>query len=134
MTDPKENAENPETKDQLFPLAEGDGSTTLLRIIALAKTKLEKALADRTNLANQNLSGKDINISLDDFYSLQDIIDVLKYDIELSGKNKTTEAINDAFVEMLDIRKNGAKKKGYLYPVFFERGGQLKAKIVIANI
>ena len=132
MTDPKEKSDNPETKDQLFPLAEGDGSTTLLRIIALAKTKLEKALSDRTTLANQNLSGKDINISLDDFYSLQDIIDVLKYDIELSGKNKTTEAINDAFVEMLDIRKNGVKKKGYLYPVFFERGGQLKAKIVIA--
>ena len=132
MTDPKEKVDNPETRDQLFPLAEGDGSTTLLRIIALAKMKLEKALSDRTNLANQNLSGKDINISLDDFYTLQDIIDVLKYDIELSGKNKTTEAINDAFVEMLDLRKNGLKKKGYLYPVFFERGGRLKAKIVIA--
>ena len=106
MTDPKEKTDNPETKDLLFPLAEGDGSTTLLRIIALAKTKLEKALSDRTTLANQNLSGKDINISLDDFYSLQDIIDVLKYDIELSGKNKTTEAINDAFVVDRNRSKN----------------------------
>jgi hypothetical protein len=131
MTEPKESSDNSETKEYLFPLLEGDGSTTLFRIIALSKGKIEKALTERS-LAGQSLSGKEPSINLDDFYTLQDMADVLKYDIELSGKNKTTEALNDAYVEMLDIRKNGMKKKGYLYPVFLEKGGRLKAKILIA--
>ncbi len=131
MTELKASSDNLETIEYLFPLLEGDGSTTLLRIIALSKGKIEKALNERS-LAGQSLSGKEPAINLDDFYTLQEMADVLKYDIELSGKNKTTEALNDAYVEMLDIRKNGIKKKGYLYPIFLEKGGRLKAKIIIA--
>lgn len=100
----------------IHPYSESSGTQTLTKLIHFLKLKSQKAEIDRNDKIRK------YKYKSGDFYSIQEAMELVKFDASIVAQSKTLDALNDTLREMLDIAHNGKYKTGYLYPVLF--GGE----------
>ena len=118
--------ENRNSVQYIYPFNESIGSAILSRIVYHSKQKAEKAEMERIDKFKKYV------LRLNDFYTVQELYETLKFDSSLTPSHKTTESLDDALKEMMDISNKGRIKYGYLYPVLQEVNNELKAKILVS--
>ncbi len=121
-TDP----ENRNSVQYIYPFNETQGSAILSRIVYHSKQKAEKAEMERIDKFKKYI------LRLNDFYTIQELFETLKFDSSLTQSHKSTESIDEALKEMIDLNNKGRIKYGYLYPVLQEINNELKAKILVS--
>jgi hypothetical protein len=118
--------ENRNSVQYIYPFNDSQGSAILSRIVYHSKQKAEKAEMERIDKFKKYV------LRLNDFYTIQELYETLKFDSSLTPSHKSTESLDDALREMIDLNNKGRIKYGYLYPVLQEINNELKAKILVS--
>ena len=110
-------------ENYIFPIQDLENSIPLIHFSNYAKDRLKQSKMDRIS------KFKDESISANDFFTLAELVEKMKFDSNVATNNKIESAINASLEEMLDVKNNGRKKYGYLYPLLKEDGKNVRATI-----
>lgn len=126
---PVKSSELDTTNPALFihPYFESSGTQTLTKIIHFLKLRSHKAELEK------NSKLRKYRYKSADFYSIQEVMEMVKYDNSILPQGKTIEALNDTIMDMMDFSRNGKYKTGYLYPVLHGDSQNFSVKILIVT-